>query len=203
MYQALKRIESEQLVAVIRADDHKQAYQYVEACIRGGFNCIELTYTTPKVEKAIEQLKEQYPNILLGAGSVLEEVTAQSAIQAGADFVVSPGFNKEIAFKCNLEQVPYLPGCMTVTEMMSALSYGCSIIKLFPGSQFGPSAINQFKGPLPQVSIMPTGGVNLENINEWFEQGAFAVGIGGSLTQGSLEDIEAKARAFVEQVKES
>ncbi|MFD2639100.1 bifunctional 2-keto-4-hydroxyglutarate aldolase/2-keto-3-deoxy-6-phosphogluconate aldolase [Piscibacillus salipiscarius] len=197
----LNKVVEQKLIAVIRAEDSQEAVQYSDAVIKGGFKAVELTYTTPGAQRAIEQVREEHPNVVVGAGTVLDDITAKLAIQAGAQFVVSPGFKKEIALLCNLHQVPYLPGCMTVSEMMTALQYGAQVIKLFPGAQFGPSAIKQFKGPLPDVSIMPTGGVNLENVNEWFENGAVAVGVGGSLTQGNLDEIEAKAKAFVEQVR--
>ncbi|MFB4167315.1 bifunctional 2-keto-4-hydroxyglutarate aldolase/2-keto-3-deoxy-6-phosphogluconate aldolase [Virgibacillus sp. JSM 102003] len=200
MVNILQKITESKIVAVIRADSSEEAIEISEACIRGGITSIELTYTTPQVEKAIVNLSENYPDILIGAGTVLDVTTAKIAMQAGAKFVVSPGFDKETASLCNLYQIPYLPGCMTVTEMMSALSSGCSLIKLFPGGVFGPKSIKQFKAPLPQLSIMPTGGVDLDNIDDWFINGAEVVGVGSSLVKGSLDEIENNARKLIQKV---
>ncbi|WP_188456264.1 bifunctional 2-keto-4-hydroxyglutarate aldolase/2-keto-3-deoxy-6-phosphogluconate aldolase [Virgibacillus oceani] len=196
----LQQIKESKIVAVIRADSSKEAIAFSEACIRGGITSIELTYTIPYVEEAILTLSKRFPEILIGAGTVLDATTAKLAMQAGAGFIVSPGFDKDTALLCNLYQIPYLPGCMTVTEMMTALSNGCSMIKLFPGGIFGPKAIKAFKAPLPHLSIMPTGGVDLDNIDEWFHSGADAVGVGSSLLKGSLSEIEKRTREFVLRV---
>lgn len=200
MIDTLQKLKESKIVAVIRAESSQEAIESSEACIRGGITSIELTYTIPQVEEAIEKLSERFPDILVGAGTVLDATTAKMAMQSGAEYIVSPGFDRETASLCNLYQIPYLPGCMTVSEMMTALSSGCSMIKLFPGGVFGPKAIKQFKAPLPQLSIMPTGGVDLSNIDDWFENGAEVVGIGSSLTKGSLTDIENASREFVLKV---
>lgn len=145
MIDTLQKLKESKIVAVIRAESSQEAIESSEACIRGGITSIELTYTIPQVEEAIEKLSERFPNILIGAGTVLDATTAKMAMQSGAKYIVSPGFDKETASLCNLYQIPYLPGCMTVSEMMTALSSGCSMIKLFPGGVFGPKAIKQFK----------------------------------------------------------
>lgn len=196
----LQKIKESKIIAVIRADSSQEAIKLSEACIRGGIKSIELTYTTPNVEEAIVTLTERFPGILIGAGTVLDANTAKMAMQSGAKYIVSPGFDKETSSLCNLYQIPYLPGCMTVTEMMTALSSGCSVIKLFPGGVFGPNSIKQFMAPLPQLSIMPTGGVDLDNIEQWFDNGAVAVGVGSSLLKGSIEQIEDRAKEFVSRV---
>ena len=126
-------------------------------------------------------LYQENPDVVIGAGTVLDATTARLAIVAGAEYIVSPSFDEETAKICNLYQVPYLPGCMTITEMKEALKSGADIIKLFPGSVYGPSVISAFKAPLPQLNIMPTGGVSLENMAEWFAAGVTAVGVGGNL----------------------
>lgn len=140
--------------------------------------------------------------MIVGAGTVLDATTARIAILAGAEFIVSPAFDEETAKLCNLYQVPYMPGCMTITEMTKAMEYGSEIIKLFPGSAFGPSFVKAVKAPLPQVNIMPTGGVSLENMEEWFANGVVAVGAGGKLASGTDEEIIATAQSFVEKIKE-
>lgn len=202
LYEKLKQIEEAKVIAIIRADNVEEAVKCAEACIRGGIKTIEVTYTIPQASKVIESIYDRFPNAIVGAGTILEAMTAKIAIEAGANFIVSPHFQKDIATLCNLYQVPYFPGCMTVTEMTTALSYGCSVIKLFPSSQFGPSSIKQFQGPLPQLSIIPTGSIDMENISEWLKEGAFAIGIGSSLTKGTVTEIENKANMFVKRVED-
>ena len=134
----------------------------------------------------IKQLSSDYQNnntVLIGAGTVLDAPTAKNAIMAGAKYIVSPAFNQETAIICNRYGIPYIPGCMTIKEIITAMEYGCEIIKLFPGSAFGPNYINAIKGPLPYVSLMVTGGVNLNNAAEWFNAGINAIGIGGELNK--------------------
>ena len=154
--------------------------------------------------QVIKALKEEFTpdQLVIGAGTVLDAATARIAILAGAEFIVSPAFDEETAKLCNLYQVPYMPGCMTITEMTKAMQYGSDIIKLFPGSAFGPSFVKAVKAPLPQANIMPTGGVSLDNIEEWFKNGVVAVGAGGKLASGSTEDIIATAKAFVSKIRE-
>lgn len=199
-YKNLEKLIAAKVVAVIRAESSDKAIDISEAVLRGGIDSIELTFTTPQAEQAIARLAEAYPDKSIGAGTVLDAVTAKIAIQSGAQFVVSPAFDKETAKLCNLYQVPYLPGCMTVTEMKEALTYGCPIVKLFPGSLYGPNAIKQFKGPLPQLEIMPTGGVDAGNLKEWLAAGAIAVGAGSDLTKGTLEQVEERARVYIQSV---
>lgn len=180
----LRRIESAGVIAVVRGKTKEEAFEASKACVRGGIKGIELTFTVPQAEKVIADLVAEYcddPNVVVGAGTVLDAMTARLAIMAGAKFIVSPTFDEETAQICNLYQVPYLPGCMTITEMKNALKSGVDIIKLFPGSAYGPSIIKAFKAPMPHINIMPTGGVGLENMTDWFESGAIAVGIGGNL----------------------
>ncbi|MDN2453157.1 bifunctional 2-keto-4-hydroxyglutarate aldolase/2-keto-3-deoxy-6-phosphogluconate aldolase [Lactobacillus sp. UCMA15818] len=201
----LEKIEKAGIIAVIRGTK-KQAYQSVKSCVNGGVKGIELTFTVPEADKIIAQIKEEYdsdPEVCIGAGTVLDVSTAKLAISAGALFIVAPTFNKEVAKLCNLYQVPYIPGCMTVTEIQTALMYGADIIKVFPGSVVGKDFIAAVKAPLPQVNIMPTGGVNLDNMQEWFNAGALVVGTGGNLvgpsSNGDYAKVEQNARAYHEK----
>ncbi|EGK13399.1 2-dehydro-3-deoxyphosphogluconate aldolase/4-hydroxy-2-oxoglutarate aldolase [Desmospora sp. 8437] len=200
----LQQLVREQLVAVIRGNSPEQAEKTAAACIRGGIEALEVTFTIPEAEGVIRSLRRQYPEALVGAGTVLDTETARMAIAAGASFVVSPHGEEAIARMCHRYQVPYLPGCMTVKEMVSALEWGCSILKLFPGNAFGPSFIKSLKGPLPQAEFMPTGGVHVENVTQWLKYGAVAVGVGGELTRpaagGDYGEVERRARALVEKV---
>lgn len=202
--ETLERIISTGIVAVVRAESVAEAVRISSACIEGGVPAIEVTYTVPGATEVIKALKETFPadKLIVGAGTVLDAATARIAILAGAEYIVSPGFDEETAKLCNLYQIPYMPGCMTITEMMKAMQYGADIVKLFPGSAFGPSFVKAVKAPLPQANIMPTGGVSLENVEEWFKNGVVAVGAGGKLATGSSESITATAKAFVEKIRE-
>lgn len=200
----LKKITDIGIVAVVRSETIEEGIRISKACVEGGIPAIEVTYTVPGATEVIKALKEQFTldELVIGAGTVLDAATARIAILAGSEFIVSPAFDEETAKLCNLYQVPYMPGCMTITEITKAMQYGADIVKLFPGSAFGPSFVKAVKAPLPQANIMPTGGVSLENIDEWFKNGVVAVGAGGKLASGSSEDIIATAKAFVEKIKE-
>lgn len=204
-FEILNKIKDVGVVAVIREENIEKAINVSKACIDGGIPAVEVTYTVPGATEVISELKRTIPadKLLVGAGSVLDSETARVAILAGAQYIVSPSFDSETAKLCNRYQVPYMPGCMTITEMVTAMEAGCDIIKMFPGSAFGPSFVNAVKAPLPQINIMPTGGVSLENVDQWIKNGVIAVGIGGQLTSGSYEEIVEKSREFVEKVREA
>lgn len=120
----------------------------------------------------------------------------------GAKFVVSPSFDKEVAKMCNIYNIPYMPGCVTPAEMLEAYKYGVDIIKLFPGSLTGPSYVKAIHGPYPHFQIMPTGGVSLDNLEEWFKAGVVAVGAGSNLVKGSREEITKKAKEYLAKIAE-
>ncbi|MBP3950997.1 bifunctional 2-keto-4-hydroxyglutarate aldolase/2-keto-3-deoxy-6-phosphogluconate aldolase [Bacillus suaedae] len=202
-YEVIKNISSNLLVAVVRGENAEEAIRISKACTEGGVKVIELTYTTPDASAVISQLKQELPkDILIGAGTVLDVTTARLAMLAGAEFIVSPSFDTETAKLCNLYKIPYMPGCMTITEMKSALENGCDVIKLFPGRMFGPAIVKDLKAPLPQLDIMPTGGVGLDNVQEWIKAGVCAVGVGGQLAKGTSEDISETARQFIKKIEE-
>ncbi|MDR2508984.1 MAG: bifunctional 2-keto-4-hydroxyglutarate aldolase/2-keto-3-deoxy-6-phosphogluconate aldolase [Candidatus Ancillula sp.] len=191
----LKRLEAAGVIAVVRGSNRADVLGVVDALIDGGVVGIELTFTVPHADEIIETISEKYADdsrVILGAGTVLEPITARIAILAGAQYIVSPHFDAEIAQICNLYQIPYLPGCETIREVTLALKSGADIIKLFPGSAFGPSYVKALKAPLPHANIMPTGGVSLENMADWFAAGVVTVGAGGNLTTlGPDKDFEA------------
>lgn len=203
----LRRITDVGVVAVVRAQTADEAYEIAKACIKGGLPAIELTFTVPNAELVIKKLAETInPNdLILGAGTVLDAKTTQLAIDSGAKYIVSPGFDLESAQLCQKHNVPYMPGCLTITEMLNAQKAGAEIIKLFPGSAFGPSYVKAVRGPLPNIKIMPTGGVSLDNVEEWIKNGVVAVGVGGELTapakNGDFDGVANNARLFVEAVK--
>lgn len=165
----------------------EEAIRISDACLEGGCPSIELTFTVPGAHKVIEALANKYNNgeMLLGAGTVLDSETARQAILSGANFVVSPGFNLEAARLCNRYRIPYMPGCMTITEVLTAMEAGADIVKIFPADLFGPTIIKDIRGPLPHAKMMPTGGVDVDNVDQWIKAGAVAVGAGSSLTKGA------------------
>ncbi|MEO2076800.1 MAG: bifunctional 4-hydroxy-2-oxoglutarate aldolase/2-dehydro-3-deoxy-phosphogluconate aldolase [Bacillus sp. (in: firmicutes)] len=204
----LKQISNCGVVAVVRADSKEDAINISEACVKGGLNAIELTFTVKGAEEVIKELASIYQDnkeVVIGAGTVLDATTARIAILAGAQFVVSPSFDLETAKLCNLYQIPYMPGCMTITEMKHALEAGVDIVKLFPGNAFGPDFVKAVKGPLPQINLMPTGGVDLNNVEQWIKNGCVAVGVGGNLIApaktGDFAKITEYAREYVKKVQ--
>ncbi|NVN60342.1 bifunctional 4-hydroxy-2-oxoglutarate aldolase/2-dehydro-3-deoxy-phosphogluconate aldolase [Enterococcus avium] len=206
----LTRIEHAGVVAVVREDSQKRAIEAARAVIKGGIKGIEVTFSVPQADQVIAQLKEEYQNdssVVIGAGTVLDAVTARLAILAGAEFIVSPCFDQATAEMCNFYQVPYMPGCMTITEMQQAMKSGADIVKLFPANNFTPQMIKAAKAPLPHVNIMPTGGVNLENIAAWKQAGAIVVGVGGNLFQGvkdeNYELVSQTAKQYIEVWREN
>jgi len=202
----LKRITDVGVVAVVRAENSEAAIRISEACLQGGISAVEVTFTVPDALSVIAGLAKRFSpkELLIGAGTVLDPQTARAAILAGAQFIVGPNFDPEVARLCHRYQLPYLPGCLTVTEIVHAMEAGCDIVKLFPGNAFGPSYVKALKGPLPQVNLMPTGGVNLENVAEWIKDGVVAVGIGGELTapakKGDYAGVTRLAEQFVAAV---
>ena len=207
--QVLARLKEDCLVAVVRAKNLEQGEKVIDAIIEGGINFIEICMTVDEgspidlIANMVAKYKDN-EKIVIGAGTVLDPETARMAIMAGANYVVSPGLNVESIKMCNRYRVPMLPGVMTPTEAITALEAGCDIIKVFPGNIVGPAAISSFKGPLPQGEFMPSGGVDVDNVDKWLKAGAYAVGTGSSLTKGAktgdFAAVTAKAKEFVEAV---
>ena len=205
----LARLKEDCLVAVIRAHDLEQGEKVIQAVIDGGINFIEICMTVDvgsPIDLIAAMVKKYQDNdkIVIGAGTVLDPETARMAIMAGANYVVSPGLNVETIKMCNLYRVPMLPGVLTPSEAITAMEYGCDVIKVFPGNLVGPAAISSFKGPLPQGEFMPSGGVDVDNVDKWIKAGAYAVGTGSSLTKGAKTGdyaaVTAKAQEFVAAV---
>ena len=196
----LDELKASGVVAVVRGKSHEEARGYIEACLKDGIKSLELTYTIPNVCELIKEYSS-HAEALIGVGSVLNGKMASDAIEAGAKYVVSPGYSEEVNKVCKEMNVLYLPGCMTVSEIMKAMDAGNKMIKLFPGDVFGAKYVKAIKAPIPNVEIMPTGGVSVDNIEEWFANGVSCVGVGSSLIKGSLEDIENTAKAFMKKME--
>ncbi len=193
------------VVAVIRANSYEEAAKLADCCVKGGIVGLEITFTVPGADEVIAKLAaNKDAGYIVGAGTVLDVATARIAILKGAKFIVSPAFDKEVAELCNLYQIPYMPGCFTINEIVEAMKAGADVIKVFPGSSASPEYFKAVHGPLPQANLMPTGGVSIENCGQWIKAGAVAVGTGGSLTapakKGDYEGVVKNARDFVEAV---
>jgi len=205
----ITRITDVGIVAVVRAENADVAKRITDACIEGGVAAIELTFTVPQAHKVIEEIANSYsPNdIILGAGTVMDSETARIAILSGAQYIVSPYFNIDTVKTCNRYRVPCMPGAMTIKEVVEAMEAGADIIKIFPGEAFGPKIIKAVNGPIPYAKLMPTGGVDVNNVGEWIKAGAVAVGAGGALTAGAktgdYASITRLGKQFIENIKEA
>lgn len=205
----LQKVLDTGIVAVVRTETAEKAQKIVEAVKAGGVSAIEVTMTVPGALEVIREVTEHYKDqdVILGVGSVLDPETARAAILAGAQYVVSPQLNPEVIKICNRYQVSCMPGALSVTEVVEAMELGADIIKVFPGEIVGPKFIKAIKAPLPQAPLMPTGGVSLDNVQDWIKAGAVAVGVGGSLTKGAktgdYQLVTETARQFVEKIQEA
>lgn len=203
----LNRIIKGRIVAIVRANTPENARKIVDACLEGGIHSIEVTFTVPHADKVIEVLSKEYEKetLLIGAGTVLDSETTRIAILSGAQYIVTPSLNAEVVKLCNRYQIPAMAGAMTVKEIIEVMECGADIVKIFPGESLGPDFLKAVRGPLPYAPLMPTGGVNLDNVNEWFKAGAVAVGIGGSLTAGArtgdYKSVTEMAKKFIEKIE--
>ncbi len=208
--EVLTKLRQQGVVAVIRGETLEEGINISKACIQGGLKAIEMAYTNANASQIIKELNTMYQgdeDVFVGAGTVLDAPTARNAILAGAKYIVSPSFDQETAILCNRYGIPYIPGCMTIKEIVTAMEYGSEMIKLFPGSAFGPGYIGAIQSPLPQVSIMVTGGVKLDNVKQWFHAGVDAIGVGGELNklgaQGQFDEVTQVASQYVQAAKEA
>jgi 2-dehydro-3-deoxyphosphogluconate aldolase/(4S)-4-hydroxy-2-oxoglutarate aldolase len=178
----LESILQRKAVAVLRIKEPEKLKKVIEAIAEGGITVAEITMTVPNAIELIEKMSEELDeNIIVGVGSVLNAETAEAAIKAGAKYVVSPVFKKEIIDKAHQMDVPAMPGCFTPTEIQTAYEAGADIIKVFPADVLGMKFFKGILAPMPHLKLMPTGGVNLTNAGEWLNAGACAVGIGSAL----------------------
>src|SRR6266481_2360730 len=204
----LDRVLDRCIVAVIRAESPDLLVDVAEALAAGGVEVMEVTFTVPRATQVLEKVAEKLGSrILLGAGTVLDTETARAAILAGAEFIVSPTENAEVIELCRRYGKLVMPGALTPTEVVTAWQAGADIVKIFPSELTGAKYIKALRAPLPQIRMMPTGGVNLDTAEEFLKAGACALGIGGSLVDpkavasGDLKRIEMLARQYVEIVR--
>ena len=206
----LARVLNSRIVAVVRSTHIGQLTDVAEALLAGGVEIVEITFTVPRAHRVLEQLAERLGDkILLGAGTVLDPETARTALLAGAKFIVSPTLNLDVIRLCQRYDKLVLPGALTPTEVLTAWEHGADIVKIFPSDLTGPAYLKALHGPLPQIRLMPTGGVNLLTAADFLRAGACALGIGGSLVEaeaiaaGNMARIESLARQYVQVVRET
>lgn len=181
--------------AVVRVETVERGLEIADGLLRGGVPAMEISYTLPNAGEVISGIQDRFGDeMLVGAGTVMEAATARLAIMAGSEFVVSNMESEEVARVCNLYQVPYAPGCTTVTEAVKGLEMGAAFIKCFPISNtYGVQLVKLFKTPTPWMPLMASGGINLENLSEWVRAGVDTCGMGSLLTKGSAGEIAANA----------
>ena len=195
------------VVAVIRLKDAGALRAVVDALAAGGVRALEVTMTVPGAIELIREITPSLPpDVVLGAGTVLDAETAQAAIEAGARYVVSPVFREEVLRVCHRFDVAALPGCFTPTEILGAWEAGADVVKVFPATALGPGYFRDLRGPFPELRLMPTGGVSLANAGEWIRAGAVAIGVGTALVDAEavaarrFDEITERARQFVAAV---
>jgi 2-dehydro-3-deoxyphosphogluconate aldolase/(4S)-4-hydroxy-2-oxoglutarate aldolase len=207
-HEDLARVLKSGIVAVIRSPSSEQLVSVARALYEGGVDVLEVTFTVPNVLEILSAVRKELGNkVLLGAGTVLDPESARAAFLAGAEFVVSPTVNLDVIRICSRYDKLAMPGAFTPTEVLTAWEAGADIVKVFPADIGGPAYLKTLHGPLPQVRLMPTGGVNLDTIEAFLKAGACAVGLGGALVDpkavaaGDMARIRSLAGQYVAKVK--
>ena len=206
--QTLRQIESTGVVAVIRADSAAQCVDLCRALGEGGVTCWEVTMTTPGALRAIEAVAHELGESgCVGVGSVLDEATAVAAVHAGANFVFGPTLDAGVVAAAKRYGKVVVPGALTPTEILAAWEAGADVVKVFPAGHFGPKYFKDVRGPLPQVKLTPTGGVNLDTVDAWIKAGAACVGVGSALVdmtlvrEGRWDELTTLAKQYVNAVR--
>ena len=203
-------LEHAGIVAVIRMKDPARLRAVVDAIAEGGVRALEITMSVPGAVELIREIAPTLPpGFVFGAGTVLDADTVARVVDAGAQFVVSPVFRREVIDACRARDVAALPGCFTPTEILEAWDAGANIVKVFPATALGPAYLKDVRAPLPEVKLMPTGGVTVENAGDWIRAGAVAVGVGTSLLDseaiaaGNFAVLREKAERMVANVRDA
>lgn len=198
----LEELKKRKIVAVIRGARPDQILPIAHALHAGGVSAFEITVETPQVCKLIEKVKEEYGNeVIVGAGTVLDPETARSVILSGAEFIFSPTVNTETIKMTKRYGVISIPGAFTPTEILTAYENGGDMIKVFPADVLGVPYFKSLQGPLPHIPLMPTGGINAENLLDYFKAGAVAAGVGGSLVNVKKLNSEKDYASLTEKAK--
>jgi 2-dehydro-3-deoxyphosphogluconate aldolase / (4S)-4-hydroxy-2-oxoglutarate aldolase len=201
----IKQIRDIGVIPVVRATTADEAMRAIDAIREGGISVLEITMTVPNAFAVIEQVMTRFgSDALVGAGTVLDAEDAKSCIASGAQFIVSPALNLETIAYCREQGVVVMPGALTPTEVVQAWNAGADFVKVFPaGAVGGPAYLKSLKAPLPQIELVPTGGVNLKTAADFIKAGAAALGVGADLVAGQSAEITERARQFVEIVRQA
>jgi 2-dehydro-3-deoxyphosphogluconate aldolase/(4S)-4-hydroxy-2-oxoglutarate aldolase len=207
----LKRILDGGIVAVVRAESGASLVKVVRALAEGGVTAAEITFTVPDAVEVIRQVRQEIGDaVVLGAGTVLDPETARIALLAGAEYVVAPTVNVEVIRLCRRYDKAVMPGALTPTEVLTAWEAGADIVKIFPADLGGPAYLKALRAPLPQVRVMPTGGVDLDTAESFLKAGACCLGVGGSLVEskavaagdfGRIRDLAGQYAAIVRRFR--
>ncbi len=195
------------VVGVIRTKSSQKLLRVAEAIREGGVKCIEVAMTTPNALEVIKEVAGNVEDVLIGAGTVLDAETARAAILAGAEYLVSPTTDLDMIKMCKRYDKVVAPGAFTPTEIMTAWQGGADIVKVFPAARLGPKFLSDVKAPLPQVKLMPTGGVSQENAAEFIRKGADVICVGSALidkkaiAEGNFKVLTEKAKTLIQAVK--
>ncbi|MGM0815492.1 MAG: bifunctional 4-hydroxy-2-oxoglutarate aldolase/2-dehydro-3-deoxy-phosphogluconate aldolase [Bacillota bacterium] len=178
------------LIAVVRADSQGEGIEMIQRLKKKGVRAIEVTYTTPNAERIIASFRHEQ-ELIVGAGTITTLEQAQSAIEAGSQFIVSPGYLSVIGEHLSFHDTLYVPGVLTPSEIMQAKANGYRLLKLFPSGSFGLSYMKNLQGPFPEVEFIPTGGIHPADVPKWLAAGAVAVGVGSQLGSSTAEELQA------------
>ena len=184
------KLESMPIIAILRGLGVNQVEQFVEVYQRTGFTTVEVTMNSPNSVESISHLRARFPDMNVGAGTVRNEKELEQALKAGAQFIITPVLVENVIRKCIKTGIPIFPGALTPSEIYRAYELGAPAIKVFPAGQFGPSYIKDVLAPLDDLKLIPTGGVNTQNIMSYFRNGAYAVGVGSALFPKTKENTE-------------
>lgn len=204
---SLNSIGESGVIGIIRIQTAEDLLAIAGALHRGGLHCLEITMNTPGALRAIESAREKLPQVLLGAGTVLDAVSAREAILAGAQFLVTPTVKLDVLEVAHRYGIPAIIGAMTPTEILTAWEAGADMVKVFPASILGPKYLQEIHGPLPQIPLVPTGGITAENAGDFIRAGAVAVCVGSwlvdkkAIAEGRFEVLTERARQLVEAVR--
>jgi 2-dehydro-3-deoxyphosphogluconate aldolase / (4S)-4-hydroxy-2-oxoglutarate aldolase len=180
--EVVRRVHEAGVISIFRVEAPQGCVAAMEALTKGGLSVFEVTMTTPGALDVVREARKKFGDgALVGAGTVLDRTDAEKAIEAGAQFLVSPSLDREVLQVCSEKRVVSCPGAFTATEIVQAWKWDADLVKVFPVSQVGPGYIRAIRAPLPQIRLVPTGGVDASNLGEYMAAGAFAVGIGGGL----------------------
>lgn len=198
----IEQIKKTKIVPVVVLNSIEETLPKMQALVNGGLPCAEITFRTPCAAEAIALTVKKFPDMLVGAGTVINKEQCEKAIAAGSKFIVSPGFSEEVANCCRAHNMLYLPGIVTPTEAMAAIAMGLTTLKFFPASNYGGlKTIKAICSAFPYLQIMPTGGINAENICEYLAYDKIIACGGSWMMSGTPEEIEQKTKAAVALVK--